>query len=168
MYINFNLLKSKGIDPCLIVQLQFLKQSRIENVEYNFDFTTIETLGFISNLKNGGKRLSKKGADFLELLQIPDADENHSALADFLIDKYKNDEDKILCSKNKLVGLIAWFCKEVNITAKELYKILLQYWETEGSKYNKRLDYLFFKPENMYSKKNINDSRLFIWWSNFN
>jgi len=65
-----------------------------------------------------------------------------------------------------LVELIAWFCAEVGLTARELYNLILLYFDTDDSIYNKRLDYLFFRPVNAYAKKNLNESRLYLWYEN--
>ena len=166
MYLNFKLINKHGLLPVDIVTLQFLKQLRSEKMECSRNDPHIIKLGkqgMVDRLKGGDPRLSKKGRELLELIQIPDATENHVELAKYLIEKYK-EEDKILCSKNKLVELIAWFCAETSLTARELYNLIENYFTTEDSKFNKRLDYLFFKPENAYQKKkNLNNSRLHIY-----
>lgn len=170
MYINFEFLNSKGFYPFDVIILQYLRQLRVEsmNIEmFNAHINKLEEDGYVDRLKDGSPRLSKKGKEFLDLVQIPGATENHVALADYLIEKYKNDEDKILCSKNKLVGLISWFCAEANVTPRELYNILEEYWKTDESVFNKKIDYLFFKPTNAYEKRNINNSRLYIYYINY-
>lgn len=162
MYLNFKLINKHGLLPVDIVTLQFLKQLRVEKMDYSiFDIHIIalEKQGLVDRLKDRSPRLSKKGVELLELIQIPDATENHVELAKYLLEKYK-EEDKILCSKNKLVELIAWFCAETSLTARELYNLIETYFTTEDSKFNKRLDYLFFKPESAYQKKTLNNSRL--------
>lgn len=166
MYLNFKLINKHGLLPVDIVTLQFLKQLRAEKMDYSmFDIhiVALEKLGYVDRLKDRSPRLSKNGVELLDLIQIPDATENHVELAKYLLEKYK-DEDKILCSKNKLVGLIAWFCAETSLTARELYNLIEQYFTTEDSKFNKRLDYLFFRPENAYQKKSLNNSRLYIYY----
>lgn len=169
MYINFDLLESKGHTYGELLCLQYLKQLRSEKMAHKFDERIIEIVdgyGYVDRLKDGNPRLSKKGAELLDLIQTPNANENHVAMAEYLIEKYKEDSDKILCSKNKLVELIAWFCAETSMTARELYNTLLEYWKTDDSKFNKKLDYLFFKPEGAYSKRTLNSSRLYIWMEN--
>ena len=165
MYINFKLVSKYNLLPVDIVVLQFLKQLRVERMDYSMSdihIIALEKQGFVDRLKDRSPRLSKKGSNILELIQIPDATENHVELAKYLLEKYK-EEDKILCSKNKLIELISWFCAETSLTAEELYNLIEQYFSTDDSKFNKRLDYLFFKPENMYQKKTINSSRLYIY-----
>lgn len=165
MYINFKLASKYSLLPVDIVVLQFLKQLRFEKMDYSMydiHIIALEKQGFVDRLKDRSPRLSKKGSNILELIQIPDATENHVELAKYLLEKYK-EEDKILCSKNKLIELISWFCAETSLTADELYNLIEQYFSTDDSKFNKRLDYLFFKPENMYQKKTINSSRLYIY-----
>lgn len=170
MYLNFSLIQKNNLLPIDVVVLQFLKQLRSEPMDYSLydiHIVHLEKLGYVDRLKDRSPRLSKKGAEILDLIQIADATENHVALAQYLIEKYKA-EDLILCSKNKLVSLIAWFCAETSLTARELYELILEYFTTEDSKYNKRLDYLFFKPENVYQKKNLNSSRLYIYYESKN
>ncbi len=165
MYLNFKLINKHGLLPVDIVTLQFLKQLRVEKMDYSMyeiHIFALEKQGYVDRLKDRSPRLSKKGAELLELIQIPDATENHVELAKYLHEKYK-EEDKILCSKNKLVELIAWFCAETSLTARELYNLIENYFTTEDSKFNKRLDYLFFKPEHAYQKKSLNNSRLHIY-----
>ena len=165
MYLNFKLINKHGLLPVDIVTLQFLKQLRAEKMDhsmYDIHIYALEKQGLVDRLKDRSPRLSKKGVELLELIQIPDATENHVELAKYLTEKYK-EEDKILCSKNKLIELIAWFCAETSLTARELYNLIENYFTTEDSKFNKRLDYLFFKPENAYQKKSLNNSRLYIY-----
>ena len=165
MYINFKLASKYSLLPVDIVVLQFLKQLRFEKMDYSMydiHIIALEKQGLVERLKDRSPRLSKKGINILELIQIPDATENHVELAEYLLNKYKS-EGKILCSKHKLVKLISWFCAETALTAEELYELIEQYFTTEDSKFNKRLDYLFFKPENVYQKETIDSSRLYIY-----
>ena len=166
MYINLAYIKEKGIDLYTVICLQLLHQARIEDIGDAYSNYHVVDEKYTQKLKDGSLRLSKAGKELLDTLQIPNATENHIALADYLIDKYKEDGDKILCSKNKLVELIAWFCAEVGLTARELYNLILLYFDTDDSVYNKRLDYLFFRPVNAYAKKNLNESRLYLWYEN--
>lgn len=168
MYINFSLVNEKGLGVCEVITLQLLKQLRNELIDISDYLPLISCLPeiYVERLKDGSPRLSKKGAEILELIQIPNASENHAALAEYLIEKYKDDPDKMLCSREKLISLIAWFCGETSLTPRELYKVLIEYWKSDDSKFNRKLDYLFFKPESAYSKRNINNSRLYIWWQN--
>lgn len=169
MYINFNFIKEKHLEYIDVITLQFIKQLRVEELDvspFEIHILALEKLGYVDRLKDRSPRLSKKGNEVLELLQIPNVSEKHVSMAEYLIEKYKEDQDKILCSKNKLVELVSWFCAEANLTARELYELLLRYWESDDSAYNKKLDYLFWKPVNMYAKRNINESRLYIWYQN--
>ncbi len=170
MYINFKILDKFSLTINDTMVLQYLSQLRIEKdldqTLYENSVLYLQGLGYVDRLVDGSPRLSKKGREVLELIQIPDATENHVALAEYLLEKYKDDGDKILCSKKKLIELVAWFCSEASVSARELYEIIETYFQTEDSKYNKKLDYLFFRPENTYQRRSLNSSRLYTFYDN--
>jgi hypothetical protein len=165
MYLNFNLIQKNNLLPIDVVVLQFLKQLRSEPMDYSlYDIHIfhLEKLGYVDRLKDRSPRLSKKGKELLKLIQTPGATQNYVALAEYLIEKYKS-EDLIICSKSKLIDLIVWFCSETSLTARELYELIVEYFTTEDSKYNKRLDFLFFKPDKLYQENNLSCSRLYAY-----
>lgn len=165
MYINFNYLKKLNISYESLITLQAIHQNRVENLNLfildNFDVSSLED--YITRLKNGDLRLNKKGKDLLDKVQIPNYHENDEKLADYLLNKY-NDEKLMICPKSKLLKLIAWFRAETSLTHKEIYNLIVSYFDSEESQYNKRLDYLFFKPVNAYSQPNLENSRLYSWY----
>jgi len=158
-------LKKVELSVADIVALQAIHQNRTEDLnQYIVDnFTILHLSDYTQTLKNGEVRLNKKGKEILDKIQIPNYHENDEKLADYLLDKYK-EEELVICPKNKLLKLIAWFRAETSFTHKEIYSLIVSYFETEESVYNKRLDYLFFKPENAYSQPNLQHSRLFTWY----
>jgi hypothetical protein len=165
MYINFNYLKKSNVSYQSLIALQAIHQNRIEKLNSfiveNFDVSPIEN--YITRLKNGDLRLNKNGKDFLDKVQIPGYHENDEKLADYLLEKY-SEEKLIVCPKNKLLKLIAWFRSETSFSHREIYDMIVSYFDSEESQYNKRLDYLFFKPENAYSQPNLQGSRLYSWY----
>ena len=165
MYINFEYIKQKGILPEDVIKLQLLHQSRVEDLSrFTNTLSLSETfkVEYTTTLKNGELRLSQKGKDLLDNLQIPNLTDDDVKIAAYLINRYK-EEDKIICSKNKACKLIAWFRSEVNLTSEELFKLIQHYLNSLDGEYNKKLEYLFFKPENAYEKLNLNSSRLYLY-----
>lgn len=165
MYINFTYLKEKGIPREDIINLQILHQSRVEDlsdITSNLSLSETFKLEYTVPLKNGELRLSQKGKDLLAAVQIPNLTDNDLKIADFLIKKY-NEDGKIVCSRNKASKLIAWFRSEANLTHEELSRLIQHYLSSPDGEYNKKLEYLFFKPENAYEKPNLGSSRLYLY-----
>jgi hypothetical protein len=169
MYINFNYLNKIGLSVTDLAALQALHQNRVEDlnayINSNFDLNSISE--YTSTLKNGDYRLNKKGKELLDRIQIANYHENDEKLADFLLDKYK-EEKLVICPKNKLLKLIAWFRAETSFTHKEIYSLIVNYFESEESIYNKRLDFLFWKPTTAYSVQKLSESRLYNWYESNN
>lgn len=165
MYINVNFLEKSGLSLIDVLYLQLVNQNRTEELQSYIDnlVPTESTSKYITRIKSGEARLNKEGKEFLTKLQIPNLHENDEKLADYLLNKYKEEELNV-CSKPKLLKLIAWFRGETSLTHREIYQLIVSYFETEESKYNKRLDYLFWKPETAYSTQKITDSRLYNWY----
>lgn len=167
MYINFEYIKSKDISHIELVCLQALDQNRIEDRQSIIDDIITDKIkdNYIQIQKNGKYKLNESGKEILNNSQIVRYTDNDGVLADYLIKKYK-EKDLILCSRPKLLKLITWFRGETKFTHKEIFYLIVEYFKTEESDYNKRLDYLLFKPENSYSKPNLNDSRLYTFYDN--
>ena len=166
MYINFAYLKNKGIPFEDILKLQILHQSKVEDLRdivSNITFSETFKDEYVTQLKNGELRLSQKGKDVLNTAQIANLTDNDLKIADFLIKKY-SEEGKIICSRNKAAKLIAWFRSEVSLTHEELNRLIQHYLASQDGEYNKKLEYLFFKPENAYEKPNLNSSRLYLYF----
>jgi len=168
MYLNFKYLESKGLSPTDACYLIACAQNRAEDIsqymtnwfgEYNVSG------GYTEQLKNGKYVLTPAGRKLYELIQIPDLTDNDIILYDWLAAEATTREWD-LGSKKKVLGLISWFRAEANLTSPELYDLLERYLAADDSKYNKKLEYLFFKPVNAYSKRNLNDSRLYNWYQN--
>ena len=165
MYINVNFAEKNGLSPTDIIYLQVVNQNRTEDLQsyLNKMLPSIVAKRYTTTIKSGETRLNKEGKELLIKLQTPNYNENDDKLADFLIEKYK-EENLNVCSRTKLLKLIAWFRAETSLTHKEIYKLIVSYFESEESKYNKRLDYLFWKPVNAYSVQKLSDSRLYNWY----
>ena len=167
MYLNFKYLETKDISPTDAIYLIACAQNRVEDLREYMDswFGGYNVSAYTEQLKNGKYVLTQAGKKLVDLMQIPDITDNDVILYDWLTAEVSPREWEI-GSKKKILGLIAWFRSEANLTSPQLYELLEQYLAAEDSKYNKKLEYLFFKPVNAYSKRNLNDSRLFTWYEN--
>lgn len=165
MYINIAYAEKNGLTPTDIIYLQLVNQNKSEDLQGYIDkMTPSNSVGkYLTKIKSGELRLTKDGKELLNNLQIVNFSENDEKLADYLMDKYK-EENLNVCSKTKLLKLIAWFRGETSLTHREIYTLIVTYFESEESKYNKRLDYLFWKPETAYSIQKLSDSRLYNWY----
>jgi len=165
MYINVNFCEKNKLTLHDVLYLQLVYQNRSEDLQSFIDKITPseEIKKYITSIKSGEVRLTKDGKSLLDKVQLADFHENDEKLADYLLEKYK-EENLNICSKSKLLKLVSWFRSETSLTHKEIYKIIVTYFESEESKYNKRLDYLFWKPENPYSSPKLSDSRLYAWY----
>lgn len=167
MYINFEYLKSKELSYIDFICLQAISQNKIENLQELIEGIITDKIrdNYTITLKNGKYNLNDLGKDVLNNIEIVGYTENDGVLADYLIKKYK-EKELILCSRPKLLKLITWFRGATKFTHKEIFYLIIEYFKTEESDYNKRLDYLFWKPENSYSKPNLTDSRLYTFYEN--
>lgn len=90
MYVNFTLAAQKQISPQTIINLQLISQNRFEDLsevlQNNLntdDLSHLEQKGYITHIRAKNKaqtvyntaRLSDKGKELLENLQIPEIDE---------------------------------------------------------------------------------------------
>ena len=113
-YFNFILLDKKGYSIEDVVYLQLIKQNKteplvsyIEKIGEN-KLNEYEEQGLIIYIKGDAKesklekvRLSKKGIDFLDLIETPEVDEDDMKLLSWLVNVYKS-EDKMIGNKKRI------------------------------------------------------------------
>ncbi len=172
MILNFNLIIEMGLTPDDIVFLQACHQNTGDLDTY------IRSSGprcshritpdLLTKTKAGSIRLSKEGRALVKKLHSPALSENDGLISDYLLAVYKQDGDKILCSKPKLTSLVAWLRTMLGMTHKQFLKLIELYFEDqEASRFNKRVDYLIYKPLSNYngaiSLKN-GESRLYEYY----
>jgi len=179
-YFNYNFATEKGITPQEISLLQLIAQQRIENnseiLRNNFNTDAIshfEQKGYITYIKAkkssdiyDNVRLSDKGKELLNTLQIPEITENDLLIYNWLKNIYSESEREIgNAKKTKL--FIALFRVNSLIDKNKLALLCKTFIEDEQNfLYSKRLEYLFFKPSNVYEKFDIEQSKLYQYYLN--
>jgi hypothetical protein len=180
MYINFEIAKSKGLSPTDVANLQLISQNKTESLwEIITETITLSTLdryqslGLASLVKAKNKsdtiqnriRLTPKGNAFLEELQIPMVNEDDLKLYTWLESVYKS-ENKEIGNRKKTKLYIALFRANSGIDRNKL-AYLCKVFMNDASQFewSKVLEYLFFKPANMYSTRfDIEESRLYKYY----
>lgn len=180
MYINFQIAKNKGLTPTDVANLQLICQNKNEKLwEIITETISLQTLdryqnlGYITLVKAKNKsdsiqnrvRLSTKGYELLEDLQVPEINEDDLMLYDWLEATYKK-EDKELGNRKKTKLYIALFRAHSGIDRNKL-ALLCKTFMNDSSQFewSMRLEYLFFKPSNVFSVKfDLEQSRLYQYY----
>ena len=180
MYINFQLAKTKGLTPTDVANLQLISQNKTESLwEIITETVSLQTLDRYQNLgyitlvkaKNKGDtiqnrvRLSTKGSELLEDLQVPEVNSEDLMLYDWLEATYKK-EDKEIGNRKKTKLYIALFRSHSGIDRNKL-ALLCKTFMNDSSQFewSKRLEFLFFKPGNVFSVKfDLEQSKLYQYY----
>lgn len=180
MYINFQLAKTKGLTPTDVANLQLISQNKTESLwEIITETVPLQTLdlyqnlGYITLVKAKNKadtiqnrvRLSTKGSELLEDLQVPEVNSEDLMLYDWLESTYKK-EDKEIGNRKKTKLYIALFRAHSGIDRNKL-ALLCKTFMNDSSQFewSKRLEFLFFKPGNVFSVKfDLEQSKLYQYY----
>lgn len=180
MYINFDLMRKWGLSPVDVVNLQLISQNKTESlVDVITDNISLEVLDYYQKLeyvtlvkaKNRADtiqnriRLSSKGSELLENLQVPEINEDDLKLYNWLEGIYKA-EDKEIGNRKKTKLYIALFRANSGIDRNNL-AFLCKSFMNDPSKFDwsRRLEYLFFKPSNAFATKfDIEQSNLYMYY----
>lgn len=180
MYINFNIAKNRGLSPTDVVNLQLISQNKIESLEDvitdNVPLSVLnwyQELEYVTLVKAKNKsetiqkrvRLTPKGNDLLEDLQIPEVNEDDLMLYTWLESIY-NKEQKEIGNRKKTKLFISLFRANSGIDRNKL-ALLCKVFINDDSQflYSKRLEYLFFKPANAFSVKfDLEQSKLYQYY----
>lgn len=180
MYINFQLAKTKGLTPTDVANLQLISQNKTESLwEIITETVSLQTLDRYQNLgyitlikaKNKGDtiqnrvRLSPKGSELLEDLQVPEVNSEDLMLYDWLEATYKK-EDKEIGNRKKTKLYIALFRSHSGIDRNKL-ALLCKTFMNDSSQFewSKKLEFLFFKPGNVFSVKfDLEQSKLYQYY----
>ena len=167
MYINFRYLQTKGISPTDAIYLIACAQNKIDDLKEYMEswFGEYNVLTYTEQLKNGKFVLTKVGREIYENMQVPEITDDDVRIYEWLVGEAR-DREWDVSNKKKVLGLVAWFRTQVGLTPKELTELLDKYLQAEDSKWNKKLEYVFFKPVNMYSKRNLEESKLYNFKEN--
>lgn len=180
MYINFQLAKTKGLTPTDVANLQLISQNKTDSLwEIITETVSLQTLdlyqnlGYITLVKAKNKadtiqnrvRLSTKGSELLEDLQVPEVNSEDLMLYDWLESTYKK-EDKEIGNRKKTKLYIALFRAHSGIDRNKL-ALLCKTFMNDSSQFewSKRLEFLFFKPGNVFSVKfDLEQSKLYQYY----
>lgn len=180
MYINFQLAKTKGLTPTDVANLQLISQNKTESLwEIITETVSLQTLdryqklGYITLVKAKNKgdtiqnrvRLSPKGSELLEDLQVPEVNSEDLMLYDWLEATYKK-EDKEIGNRKKTKLYIALFRSHSGIDRNKL-ALLCKTFMNDSSQFewSKKLEFLFFKPGNVFSVKfDLEQSKLYQYY----
>lgn len=177
MYINFNLAQNHGLILHDIILLQMIYQNKFEDHSKNLEhfepsFEKFENQGlvtYIKGKKNDSKssliRLTVKGNKILEEIQIPEINLDDLDVYSWLENVYKqNDKEVGNAKKTKL--LIAQFRVNSGIERNHLVFLCKTFiFDEKEMEYSKRLEYLFWKPSNLFQTKfDIDQSRLYQYY----
>lgn len=180
MYVNFEIAKKRGLSPTDVVNLQLISQNKTESLEEiitdNIPLTLLDKYqqqDFVNLIKAKNKsatiqnriRLTPKGHALLEDLQIPEINDDDLMLYSWLESTYQK-EGKELGNRKKTKLYIALFRAHSGIDRNKL-ALLCKAFMNDSSQFewSKRLEFLFFKPGNVFSVKfDLEQSKLYQYY----
>jgi hypothetical protein len=180
MYVNFDLMCKWGLSPIDVINLQLISQNKTESLEEvitnNISLEVLDKYQkseYVSLVKAKNKadtiqnriRLTSKGSDLLETLQVPEVNEDDLKLYDWLEGIYKA-EDKEIGNRKKTKLYIALFRAHSGIDRNKLAYLCKSFMNDSSQfEWSKRLEYLFFKPSNAFSVRfDIEQSSLYRYY----
>lgn len=180
MYINFKLLREKGIEIKTITDLIAVKQNKTENLseylsqELNAgDLRALEELGYITYRKAKNKaenaynlvRTTDKANKLLDDITTPEVDEDSLKIFEWVKSIYLR-ENKEIGNQKRTKMFIAQFTKESGISKNHLCFLIQSFLADEKEfTYSQRMQYLFFKGESLFSVKfDLHSSRLYQYY----
>jgi hypothetical protein len=180
MYINFEIVKKRGLSPTDVANLQLISQNKTEKLEgIIFDHISLPTLdayqqqGLVNLVKAKNKsqtiqnriRLTPKGNILLEDLQIPEVNDDDLMLYTWLESIYKK-EQKEIGNRKKTKLLISLFRAHSGIDRNKL-ALLCKVFINDDTQflYSQRLEYLFFKPASAFATRfDLEQSKLYQYY----
>jgi hypothetical protein len=180
MYINFEIAKKRGLSPTDVVNLQLISQNKTDKLEEiitdNIPLSVLnwyQELEYVTLVKAKNKsdsiqnriRLSSKGSDLLEDLQVPQINDDDLQLYEWLERTYQK-EGKELGNRKKTKLYIALFRVNSGIDRNKL-ALLCKTFMNDSSQFewSKKLEFLFFKPGNVFSVKfDLEQSKLYQYY----
>lgn len=180
MYVNFEIAKKRGLSPTDVVNLQLISQNKTEELEEiitdNIPLSVLnwyQELEYVTLVKAKNKsdsiqnriRLSSKGNELLEDLQVPQINDDDLQLYNWLEKTYQK-EGKELGNRKKTKLYIALFRVNSGIDRNKL-ALLCKAFMNDSSQFewSKKLEFLFFKPGNVFSVKfDLEQSKLYQYY----
>lgn len=177
MYVNFPLLASYNLTPEDVVVLQAISQNKIEDNSILINEICVrlyfyEEQGLVKYIKGTKKdskfkliRISDKGSKILDSLEIPEIEEEDLQIFEWLESIYKKEGKEIGNTKKTKLN-ISLFKKNSGIVRNHLAYLCKSFISDEKEiEYSQRLEYLFFKPSNVFTVRfDINSSRLYQYY----
>ena len=180
MYINFKYLEQKNLKPSDLVKLVCIRQLRSEPIaEYLIELCNNDTEellkyedeGFIEFVKGKAKdslfqkaRLTKKGLDLVDNAGVAGILDEDAVIWDWLAKKY-GDEGKGVGNAKKGKRWLAQFRVESGLSRNRLTRVCEDFMHSNLAEYSKQLDYLFFKPSNVFETKfSLEGSKLWKYY----
>jgi hypothetical protein len=185
MYINFQLVKSKGFTPKDVMVLQMCRQNspedpqeealkdlleNDENVLKSFEEDGL--IKFIKGVKKDSlfkkARLEKKGKLLLDQFQAYHVEEDDIKVYDWLKNIYL-ELGKEIGSEKKGMELCAWFRRESGISKNDLVILCKAFMrDEERMQYSLVLQYAFWKSENHFQViPKLEDSKLWLYYEKY-
>jgi len=171
-YINTKFLSSSGFTWDDAYTLLLIKQGQAEELEKEWTEKLLE-VGLIKLIKPKNKaeselsrlRLDKKGREFLEKLSEAEIEEEDNRVLIWLSDLYKS-LGKEIGSKNKTLYYLKEFRVKSGIDKNKLVNLITVLTNDENQmEWSKVLQYLIFKPQNVYNTKfNLDESKLWNYY----
>ena len=163
MYINFNLVHKKGLEPQDSYFLAGIRQIEKEVLDKlpGDVFNRLEALSLLTSIK-GKKgdspmynvRLSSVGKKLLnDLLKEPTGGEDEEILFNWL-SKYYTDRGKEVGNPNRVKKLLAWFSSETGIYKNDLIKLFVDFLQDDYvDEASRVLEFTLFYPRKFTTDK---------------
>lgn len=175
-YINLNILEAKQLTLTELSILQLCKQAKMEDVSailssHNSIVDLLIRKNLLEEIK-GKKtdtffqkiRTTKLGNETLENIETPEIIEDDLRIFEWLKNIYL-ESNKELGNQKKTKLLIALFRVNSGISKNSLAYLCQSFINDESQfEWSKKLEFLFFKPANMYEKFNIDGSKLYQYY----
>jgi len=183
-YINFEILQDKSVTLPEYLILQCCKQMKTEDVSThlaNIDcennsvedtLLILEDKGFVQFIKGKSKdnffqkaRLSAKGTELMDLIETPFIIPEDVVVWDWLSRHYEKEGKEVGNTKKGKIWL-ASFRANSGIAKNHLVTLCLAFTKDEAQmEYSKRLDYVFFKPDNVFTTRfELDSSKLWRYY----
>ncbi len=180
MYINTTILKSKNLSLqefsvlCLIRQQKFENNTEILEYELNTDvLEKFKSLGLVEHISRKNKtqkeldliRISKKANEWIDDINTADVCEDTLKIYNWVENIYLSTNREI-GNKKRTKQFIAQFSKESTITRNHLAYLIQSFINTESEfDWSKKLQFLFFKGESLFSVRfDLHSSRLYQFY----
>ena len=180
-YINFPLLKTRGLSQSQYLILQCCKQQKFEDLHETLielcnedveELFTLEEKGLVQFIKGKARdtffqraRSSKSGDDLLELLETAAVTEEDIIIWDWLANIYKK-RDKKVGNAKKGKFFLAQFRIQSGINKNNLSFLCHAFIKDPAKmEWSFQLDYVFFKPDNVFTTKfDLEQSKLWHYY----